>query len=147
MKCLRKVLNICWQDHITNHDIATRTLRREEYIVNVVRRRQHTWLGHLLRMDGNRLPKMRLQAHAHRKRYRGRPRQSWIDEALEGSGLDIKTAVHKAHDREEWRSCIRGAYDQQVIAYKKKTKKYSLLCLKLPYMAANCTLSPTLTLT
>ena len=112
MKCLRKVLNISWQDHITNHDIATRTSRKEEYIVNIVRRRQHTWLGHVLRMDGNRLPKMSLQAHAHGKRYRGRPRQSWIDTALEGSGLDIKTAVHKAHNRDEWRSCIRGAYDQ-----------------------------------
>ena len=25
------------------------------------------------------------------------------------AGLDIKTAVHKAHNRDEWHSCIRGA--------------------------------------
>src|SRR5579872_3218943 len=62
MKCLRAVLNITWQDHITNTEVAIRTSRAEEYIVDIVRHRQHTWLGHVLRMDGNRLPKMSLQA-------------------------------------------------------------------------------------
>lgn len=111
MKCLRKVLNISWRDHITNKEVAARATRKEEYIVRLVQHRQHTWLGHVLRMQGNRLPKMSLQAHAHNTRYRGRPRKNWIDAVLEGSSLEVKTAIHMAHDRELWRSCIRGTYD------------------------------------
>jgi len=112
MKCLRAVLNITWRDHITNHEIAIRTSRQEGYIVDIVKRRQHAWLGHVLRMDGNRLPKMSVQAHAHGTRYRGRPRKNWVDTVLEHSGLDFKTAVHRAYDRDKWRNCMSGAYDQ-----------------------------------
>jgi Reverse transcriptase (RNA-dependent DNA polymerase)/Endonuclease-reverse transcriptase len=111
MKCLRTILNITWKDHITNQEVATRTSRAEGYTVDIVRHRQHTWLGHVLRMDGNRLPKISLQAHAHNTRYRGRPRKNWINGALEQSGIEVKRAVHVAHDRKEWRSCIRGTYD------------------------------------
>ena len=106
MKCLRAVLNITWRDHITNQEIANRTSKEIGYIGDIVQRRQHAWLGHVLRMKGDRLPKMSLQAHAHSSRYRGRPRKSWIETALSGSGLDFKTAVHKAYNREKWRSCI-----------------------------------------
>ena len=111
MKCLRKMLNISWRDHITNKEVAARASRKEAFIVDIVQHRQHTWLGHVLRMKGNRLPKMSLQAHAHNTRYRGRPRKNWIDAVLEGSSLEVKAAVHIAHDRELWRSCIRGTYD------------------------------------
>jgi hypothetical protein len=112
MKCLRVMFNINWRDHVTNHEIATRASRPEGYIVETVQHRQHTWLGHVLRMDGNRLPKMSLQAHAHDVRCRGRPRKSWVESVLEGSRLDLRTAVHIAHDRKEWRRCRSGAYDQ-----------------------------------
>ncbi len=111
MKCLRKVLNITWHEHITNKEVASRASRNEEYIVDKVRYRQHTWLGHVLRMEGSRLPKMSLQAHAHHTRYRGRPRKTWIETVLGGSGMELKTAVGIAHDRVEWRSCINGTYD------------------------------------
>jgi len=112
MKCLRKLLNISWHEHISNKEVAARASRTEEYIVNKVQHRQHTWLGHVLRMEGKRLPKMSLQAHAHHTRYKGRPRKSWIDTALEGSGLELKPAIQMAHNRDLWRSCIRGTYDR-----------------------------------
>src|SRR5271169_6830604 len=97
MKCLRKLLNISWYEHISNKEGAARASRTEEYIVNKVQHRQHTWLGHILRMEGNRLPKISLQAHAHHATYRGRPRKNWIDTALEGSGLELNPAIHMAH--------------------------------------------------
>jgi hypothetical protein len=106
MKCLRKILNITWHDHITNHEVSIRTSRAEGYIVDIVQKRQHAWLGHVLRMHGSRLPKTSLQAHAHKTRYRGRPRQSWLDTALAGSNLDLKDAIRMANNREEWRRCI-----------------------------------------
>ena len=115
MKCLRAILDINWRDHVTNHEVAVRTSRSEGYTVEIVRHRQHTWLGHVLRMDGNRLPKMSLEAHAHNVRCRGRPRKNWVESVLEDSHLDFKTAVHVAHDRKEWRRCRSGAYDRSVI--------------------------------
>src|SRR5271157_5668021 len=80
------MLNISWHEHISNKEVAARASRTEEYIVNKVQHRQHTWLGHVLRMEGKRLPKMSLQAHAHHTRYKGRPRKSWIDTHLKGQG-------------------------------------------------------------
>src|SRR5271157_900849 len=92
MKCLCKLLNISWHEHISNKEVAARASRTEEYIVNKVQHRQHTWLGHVLRMEGKRLPKMSLQTHAHHTRHKGRPWKSWIDTAFEGSGLELEPA-------------------------------------------------------
>jgi hypothetical protein len=111
MKCMRILLNVTWRDHITNNEIAVRTSRRVGHIVDVVLHRQRTWLGHVLRMNGNRLPKMSLQAYQIGTRYRGRPRMSWADAALEGSGVQLKSAIHLAQDRETWRDCMSGAND------------------------------------
>src|SRR5580692_4943739 len=103
MKCLCVMFNINWRDYVTNHEIAARASRPEvkiaqhwQHIVEIAQHRQHTWLGHVLRMDGNRLPKMSLQAHAHDVRCRGRPRKSWVESVLEGSRLDLRTAFHIA---------------------------------------------------
>ena len=69
------------------HEIAVCASRPEGYIVEIVQHRQHTWLGRVLRMDGNRLPKMSLQAHAHDVRCRGRPRKSWVESIINPLGL------------------------------------------------------------
>jgi hypothetical protein len=61
MTRLRVMFNINWRDHVTNHEIAARASKSGAYIVEIVQHRQHTWLGHVLRMDGNRLSKMSLQ--------------------------------------------------------------------------------------
>lgn len=111
MKCLRAVLNVNWKDHITNEEVSRRAGRSEEYIVNTVLLRQRTWLGHVLRMNDSRLPKVSIQAHSHGTRYRGRPRKRWIETVLDGTGIDFKTAVRLAQDRVKWRNCISGAYD------------------------------------
>src|SRR4029077_10947151 len=112
MKCLHMILNVSWRDHVTNSEIARRASRSEGCIVHIVQRKQHTWLGHVLRTDGNRLLKMSIQAYAHSTRYQGRPRKGWVDSVLERRGLDLKTAVHVAYNREEWLQCMSGAYDQ-----------------------------------
>jgi hypothetical protein len=111
MKCLRGVLNITWRDHITNQDVAARVSREEDYFLRIVKERQLRWLGHVLRLDDKRLPKTSLEAHSHGTRYRGRPRISWIDATLEGTGVDLKEAVQLAQDRNIWRRWHHGVYD------------------------------------
>lgn len=114
MKCLRMVLGITWREHITNAEISSRTSRSIGYFVDIVQQRQRAWLGHVLRMEGNRLPKISIQARSLDTRYRGRPRKNWVDATLEGTGVDYKTAIHLARDRNVWRCCMRGTYDHLV---------------------------------
>src|SRR5580693_1798874 len=62
-KCLRKILGVTWREHVTNKEILTRSSRDAGYSLKKVLLRQRKWLGHVLRMQGQRLPKMSLQVH------------------------------------------------------------------------------------
>lgn len=37
------------------------------------------WLGHIQRMDENRIPKRILQEKVHNRRRKGRPKKRWLD--------------------------------------------------------------------
>ena len=102
-KCSRKILGVTWHEHITNKEVLSRSSRAAGYLLNRVLLRQRVWLSHVLRIQGQRLPKMSLQAHHQGPRRRGRPRKKWSEAVLEGSSITFIAAVHLAHNREMWR--------------------------------------------
>ena len=55
MRCLRRILDIKWQDHIPNNDILTRTGVLSMY--SLLSQRRLRWLGHVWRMEDGRIPK------------------------------------------------------------------------------------------
>lgn len=55
--CLRKLLKVTWQDHVTNTQLLERT--RSTSNMTILKRRLR-WLGHLHRMDSRRIPKRHL---------------------------------------------------------------------------------------
>ena len=56
MRCLRKILNVTWQDKITNSDILQRAGLTS--IHGLLRSKRLKWLGHLRRMTNDRIPKL-----------------------------------------------------------------------------------------
>ena len=68
-------------------------------------------LGHVERMEGERLVKKIYRAEVEGNRRRGRPRRRWMDEVkgcLSERGLSIPEAEECVKDRREWRRIVGG---------------------------------------
>ena len=91
MRCQRRLLNIRWYDFIRNAKVSTTT--GLEYIADTVARRRSALFGHIARMDST-VPASRPMSigvdvrngifpAADWKRPRGRPRTTWLHQAVD----------------------------------------------------------------
>ena len=78
MRCLRRIARITYTEHVTNEEVRRR-LKSPDTILNKIKRQQLRWLGHVKRMDHDRLPKISLEGTIDGSRPRGRPRKRWIE--------------------------------------------------------------------
>ena len=110
---LRSILGISrgrqWEQHITSEQLRTQW-GDPTPLSCMVQRRRLEWLGHLARLDNNRLPKQLLFAHLPRTRPFCGPRHRWKDVVQ----ADLTVAgVHNwfqsANDRGEWRDIVSAA--------------------------------------
>ena len=60
MRCQRHILGIHWSDYITNDTVLGRTGRRP--FNDIIIQRRLEWLGHVIRMPADRLPRQSLSA-------------------------------------------------------------------------------------
>ena len=110
MRCLRQVLQISLHDHIRNEIIRNRC-EHQPIIEELIQKRRMRWLGHVCRMNNNRLP--------HRLLYRIRPTQwkiqrtapkkTWIkqiEDDLTNRRLNLEEAKNLAKDRQAWKQLI-----------------------------------------
>ena len=76
----------------------------------VSRRNRLRWLGHVHRMENNRLPRQAMKwVPTGGRRKRGRPRKNWraiIEDDLNVMGMSWEEAEIAAGDRTTWRSCV-----------------------------------------
>jgi hypothetical protein len=112
MRCLRRILGVRWQDHITNAEVKVRT--RSEDIDPRIRYRRLSLFGHVARMPAGVPAHDALQSalgircgsipDPTWKRPRGRPRLTWVEQ-LKGDlgGLGLREAWDLALNREGWR--------------------------------------------
>ena len=104
-RCLRKIIGVTYKDRIKNVEVLHRTGQRR--ISDVIRERRMRWLGHVLRMKDNRVPKRVLEWTPKGKRKRGRPNLSWgetIQRDLKVIDINISEAKDVAQNRSEWRA-------------------------------------------
>lgn len=106
MAALRKISGVKLLDKIRNDVIRERVGQRRS-IVNMIYERQNRWLGHVLRMDADRIPKLVLDGQLYGARRQGRPRANWLQLAIERTELSWQSVRRLANDRESWRSLNR----------------------------------------
>src|SRR5687768_11966240 len=82
MKMLRRILQIPWTAHRTNESILQETGYRKE-LLGTIKKRKLTYLGHIMRKQGENLEKTVIQGSVPGKRSRGRPRKTWIADIIE----------------------------------------------------------------
>jgi len=109
MRHLRQIMGIVWQDKITNAEVLQRAdLPSMEDILIVKGLR---WLGHVHRMDKDRLPRQLLYSQLSMgKRNQGRPRLRFKDVAkrnLKRRDINLGTWQTTAQTRSSWRSVIQ----------------------------------------
>ncbi|XP_078700049.1 uncharacterized protein LOC144926882 [Branchiostoma floridae x Branchiostoma belcheri] len=105
-RCLRRILHIKWFQHVTNKSVLQKADTVE--IGTRIANNRLRWLGHLLRMPEERLPKFLLEwTPNYGKRSRGRPRKTWLACVLEDArttmqqpSLTLEDLKTIAHDRQ-----------------------------------------------
>ena len=110
MGTLQKILGITWRDKIPHTEI----LRRTDCVSLecLLHRGQLRWLGHVVRMPENRLPKHLLYGElAEGRRSVGGQMKRFKDHAkrtLEACHLQPKALENQADDRQEWRRATKA---------------------------------------
>ena len=108
--CLRRICNIFRHNKISNNDLYQKTgctsMEQE------IKKRRLRWLGHVLRMSPERIPKVALRWTPAGKRKRGRPKTTWrktVEHELKEMGLSWGEAQATAKNRDKWKEVIAAA--------------------------------------
>lgn len=109
--CLRKICRIFWPNKITNKELYTKTGCRD--VVLEIKLRRLRWLGHVLRMENERIPKAALRWTPPGKRKPGRPKNTWrrtVEGELKEMKLTWGEAQRLAQQRDEWRRVVEALF-------------------------------------
>ena len=108
LRCLRRILGITWQDKVTNTEVLKQAALQS--MTSILCKRRLRWLGHVKRMDDNRIPKQLLCGElAQGNRSRGRPKLRFKDtckSCLSKCRIDAKTWEKLAEDRTAWKTSV-----------------------------------------
>ncbi|KAK2174166.1 hypothetical protein NP493_821g01017 [Ridgeia piscesae] len=106
-RCIRKICRIFLPNNISNVDLYKKTSCNSAVLE--IKRRRLRWLGHVLRMPQDSIPKVALRWTPPGKRKRGRPKMTWrqsVMAELKEMGLSWGEAQASAKDRTLWRSIV-----------------------------------------
>jgi hypothetical protein len=98
--------DICQHVGIFGSNLEIQNVYKSPDIVAEIKVRRLEWLGHVVRMEDTRLPKMVFNAKPEGRRGVRRPRLRWLDDVE----ADIKPWVLKGikeQDRKEWSAIMR----------------------------------------
>ena len=110
-RSLRSIMHIKWQDRVTNIEVLERanTVSIEAMLLKA----QLRWVGHVIRMSDNRLPKQLLFGELLQgKRKVGRPRKRFKDSVkqnIQWGGIEPRNLQRCAEERPQWRSLVHSA--------------------------------------
>ena len=88
------------------HNVEVREITKQEYITDYISSQRLRWLGHVARMEIDRLPKRVMEGSVEGEGPVGRPRMQWYDNAMK----DLQN-LGLQNPREEW---IEMAVDRRV---------------------------------
>jgi hypothetical protein len=83
-------------------------LSKEENVVKWIKGQRISWLGHLERMEKDRMPENNFTQELEGTRRRGRPRKGWREEAERDlQMLGVRRWRELVIHREKWRGIVR----------------------------------------
>ena len=107
-RCLRRILNIKWQDRVTNTEVLQRASLPSMF--TLLKQRRLRWLGHVRRMEDVRIPKAMLYGELSRgSRGVGRPKLRFKDVVkrdMRDLDIDINEWESIAADRSRWKATL-----------------------------------------
>ena len=108
---LRRMLNTSWQQKITNAEIRRKT--GQPPVIELLKRRRCTYLGHVLRLEESGLPRTTYEWKPDGKRKRGHPKNTLRrthnrDLRTAGTSLipEWEDVIAAAPMRDEWRCFV-----------------------------------------
>ena len=108
LRCLRRILNISWQDKVTNVEVLQRASLPSMF--TLLKQRRLRWLGHVYRMEDARIPKAMLYGElCEGNRGTGRPKLRYKDVVKKDmKDLEINTNTWEAiaADRSRWKTTL-----------------------------------------
>jgi hypothetical protein len=98
----------CWRHGWNN---ALYSLYNEPNIVEDIKIRRPEWVGHIIRMEQERIPKKVLNGNFHTTTPVERPRTRWADVVQRDTLqlLGTRGCRRRAKNRDEWRHLVRKA--------------------------------------
>jgi hypothetical protein len=85
-------------------------LNKKENTVKWIKRQRISWLGHLERMEEDRIPKTIFTQELEETRRRGRPRKRWREEVERDlQVLGVRRWKELLIDRDKWKGIVRQA--------------------------------------
>ena len=108
-KSLRRICKIYWPEVISNKNLYKRT--NSQPVSTDIKHKRLSWLGHVLRMNGSRIPKQTLSWMPGGSRRRGRPKGTWkrtMEKELEDANLAWEDVEETAQYRREWKNLVKA---------------------------------------
>ena len=103
-RCLRSILGIKWQDHVSNEEVLQRASLPS--IESILLQVQLRWAGHVTRMEDVRMPKAVFFSEFQKgKRDCGAPRKCYKDQLkrqFAQAGISHQSWQQEASDRDSW---------------------------------------------
>lgn len=97
----RRILKISWTSHTTNEEILRR-IGIERELLNTVKVRKTSYLGHILRNNKYQYAQLIVKGKIEGKRGLGRKKLSWLRNIRQWTGLNFEQLIRTAEDREEF---------------------------------------------
>ena len=124
LQCLRKMLKITWRDKVTNNEVFSRC--GSAHIHSILAKRTLRWVGHVERMETNRLPKQVFYSElAVGRRPIGRPKKRYKDhvkDTLKRCNIPPNGFERTATDRDEWRRAINTGVDHYELTLRERNE-------------------------
>ena len=112
MRCYLRLLNILYEDHVTNEEVLRKTqaaIGELKELLTLVKKRELRWFGNVSRSSG--LAKTVLQGTVKGKRKRGR-QKTWKrleDNIKEWTGMDFASSTRAAESRTRWKGVVANS--------------------------------------
>ena len=102
MRCYRRLLNICYKDHVTNEEVRNGIQKANgvhDDLLTMIKKRILRWYGHISRSPG--MAKTILQGTMKGARKRGRQKKRWDDDIKKWTGMEFGDSLWAAEDRND----------------------------------------------